>query len=193
MKYIKNTIIIASGIVLIFFIILVHYGLFSQIEFTKTQSGPYTLVYEKYIGDYSKMGKVTDKIYYYMKNETKISPEKGFGIFYDDPQKVAPEKCRSVVGVILENASREDIEKIEKEYKVKTLPQSRSIMTEFPLKGNLSYMLGAIRVYPEMMRYVQNKQIKPSFPMEIYDLKNEKIYYLMMTDLSNSVFMDFLK
>lgn len=192
MQFIKKFFVVVSGIILIFFIILIHYGLFAKIEFTLSQSSAYTLVYDVYIGDYSKMGKITDQIYYDMKNKYKISPNKGFGIFYDDPKKVKPEKLRSVVGVILENVSDEKILEIRKKYRVEILPASKAIITKFPLKGNLSYALGAIRVYPEMMKYVSENKIAPSFPMEIYDLKNEKIIYQMTTEIPNEIYLGFL-
>lgn len=155
-----------------------YYGGFKKVEFEITQSGGEILVYKSVTGDYSQTGKVSDEIYYQLIDDYKIETTKGFGIYYDNPREVAKEELRSDVGVILPEQHSDKKEMLESEFKVEIFPAGDFVVTEFPYKGQLSVMIGVIRVYPALERFVKDNNLNPATPvMEIYDIPNKKITY----------------
>lgn len=171
---------------------LARYGLFAVIKITEKNMGPYLLVYKKHIGDYKQVGKVMDKLYEDLKDTYSISTTKGFGLYYDNPQDVATEKLRSVVGCIVEGKGLENLSGLSGKYGVKVYPASKSVAAEFPYKGKISIFLGILKVYPKLGAYLKERQ-HPSTPiMELYDQPNEKITYIASVELSKEIFDSFL-
>lgn len=161
------------------------------IERSKTES--IHLVHVTFIGDYSKTKTPMDKIYSDLEKEG-IKTTKGFGIYYDNPQKVKREECRSVVGCILE---KEDISKIEmlkkKGFKITELPGSETVKSEFPFKNPVSIILGIMKVYPQLEIYLRENKIDPKPIMELYDVPAKKIVYLLYNGIPDSFFEKLLK
>jgi len=173
---------IILGIILTLILILVtiyaYYGGFYKINFEVRQGGGETLVYRSLKGDYSQTGKVTDEIYQILLSEYEIETFNGFGIYYDNPAEVATEELRSDVGCILPDAHADKIPMLESEFKVETAPFGDFVVAEFPYRGQLSFMVGVMKVYPAMARYVEQQGLNPNTPvMEIYDIPNKKIIY----------------
>ncbi len=103
---------------------------------------------------------------------------KGFGIYYDNPQKVEKEKLRADVGNILENPTPEVLAQLTPNYNIRTLEKQQYLVTEFPYKNQMSIILGIMRVYPALNRYIrENNLSEEGFVMEIYDVPGKKIIY----------------
>ncbi len=67
---------------------------------------------------------------------------------------------------------------LEEKYKVKTLPVTTCISTEFPFRGKMSVLLGILRVYPAVQKFAQSNQLDNlGEVVEIYDIPNKKIIY----------------
>jgi hypothetical protein len=143
----------------------------------KTAGGE-TLIYEKISGEYKQSGKVMDKIYYALLNEDKVETYKGFGIYYDNPQKVEASKLRSEAGCILEEKDTEKLPALEKKYAVRTFPTAKYITTEFPFKNKMAVMLSLMKVYPALNQFAKKNGFKEDgATMEIYDIPNKRIIY----------------
>lgn len=173
----KTTLIILGAVLVLLVLVYAYYGGFKKISFHVETTGGETMVYESVIGDYSQTPKYTDKIYYALLNDEKIETTKGIGIFYDNPKNVAKEQLRSEVGCLLNNADSATLEQLSGQYKLKTLPVDDYIVTEFPMKGGLSFMVGILKVYPALNKYAQEHGYKDSPITEIYDVPNKKITY----------------
>jgi hypothetical protein len=53
------------------------------------------------------------------------------------------------------------------------------MVVEFPLKNSLSYMIGPMKVYPVIAKYMKDKGYNNEVPMvELYDMMAKKIYYI---------------
>lgn len=155
-----------------------YYGGFKKIEFCITVQGGETLVYEELTGDYKKGGAVMDRLYYSLLNTDKIETFKGFGIYYDDPQKVEKSKLHSEVGCILEKVDSVKLMDLKQKYKIKTYPTGTYITTEFPSKGKISMIIGIMKVYPALKKYIrEHGYSEKGAVMEIYDIPNKKIWY----------------
>ncbi len=174
----KIALIILGLVVVIVAALFIYYGGLRKVGFNIVKQGGETLVYVEQTGDYSKSAGPIDKMYYSLLNEEGIETFRGFGIYYDNPQKVEKSRLRSEVGNILEDPDPEILEKLEGKYNIKTLPEKDYIVTEFPYRGKMSVMMGIMKVYPAMKRFVrENGFDEDGWVMEIYDIPGKKIVY----------------
>lgn len=178
MKIIKWILFTVIALVVIVVLFAAYMGAFSKLEVSEKQMGPYIIVYEDYVGPFSGTGKVIGKIYSSLLNDG-VTAESGFGIYYDDPKTTPQNKLRSRLGCIITDKDYAKIAKLAKKYKAAIVTKNLSVVYEFPIRNDLSYMVGAIKVYPELMRHIKAKGYKMTPPMEVYDMKAHKIYYLM--------------
>jgi len=174
----KTVIIIIILIIVGLLTVYTWLGGFKKVQFSIQEAGGEVLVYESHIGDYKNVGKVIDKMYYALLNEEKVECFRGFGIYYDNPQKVEKEKLRADVGNILENPTPEVLTKLTPKYKIKTLDIQKYLVTEFPYKNQMSIIMGIMKVYPALNRCIrENNLSEDGFVMEIYDVPGKKIIY----------------
>jgi effector-binding domain-containing protein len=189
----KKILIVLLVIIGLGFAFLVYSGLFHDIKFQKGTVGPYYMVYEKHVGDYSKIGSVMDKVYKQLLNEDKIDTNLGFGIYFDDPQSVSKDKLRSVAGCILNEKDYEKIEKLKAKYKIKLLPSSEGTVTDFPYKNSFSVVIGVLKYYPALMEYYKNTKKKIQAPViEFYDGKSNLIKYFVPENIDYKFFKSLL-
>lgn len=120
-----------------------------------------------------------DTIYYSLLNEYGVETTKGVGIYYDNPQQVEKSKLRSEIGCILDAPlDSMKMSDISSKFKIKTLPESPSIVTEFPFKGTMSVIVGIIKIYPALNDFISKNGYKANGPiLEIYDTPNKTIIY----------------
>ncbi len=176
-KVISLLILLITVVIVLF---LNYVGFFSKIVIKKKEIGPYVLVYEDHKGDYKGTKKIQDDIYYSLLNKYGIEAFKGFGVYYDDPKKVAKEKLRSIAGCILEEADYDSIEKLkENGFNIKEIPRQNSMVVEFPYKNPLSVFIGIMKVYPEMNKFIEENKLEQKEIMEIYDVPAKNIIYIM--------------
>lgn len=173
-------ILFISAIIPITLVIFVfaYYGGLKKIQFQIIEQGGELLVYQNIIGDYRQSAAVMDTIYNSLLNDYKIKTYKGFGIYYDNPQKVPKNELRSEAGCVLENQDSAKISTVQNEFKTKKYPYGKYIVTEFPFKGKLSVIISLMKVYPELNKYIKEKGYsEQGAVMEIYDIPNKKIVY----------------
>ncbi|MCD4818722.1 MAG: GyrI-like domain-containing protein [Candidatus Cloacimonetes bacterium] len=165
-------------LIIAFVVFYAYYGGFKKIKFRIIEAGGETLVYEEITGDYKQSGVVMDKIYHSLLNEDKIETYKGFGVYYDNPQKVEKSKLRSEAGCVLKQNDLVKITELKEKYSIRIFPQKKYITTEFPFKGKISVIFSIMKVYPVLNKFAkENGYNENSFVMEIYDVPNKKILY----------------
>ncbi len=178
MKILKIVLIVIALLIAIVVVVYIYYGGLSKVVVKEEVQGGEILVYEEVTGDYAQSGKFTDKVYYALLNNEGIATTKGFGVFLDDPQQVEKSKLRSEVGCIVEGLDSTQIAKLAAKYKVRTYPKGNYITAEFPFKGHMSIMIGLMKVYPQIDKYIKENAISDKGSiMEIYDVPNKKIIY----------------
>lgn len=155
-----------------------YMGAFNALTIEEKMIGPYQLVYENHVGNYKDTGKVHDKVYTSLKQDG-IETYKGFGIYFDDPNQVDPEKCRSRIGVILEKKDYNKLWKARQKFKTTWYAKKKCMVVEFPIKNSLSYIIGVMKAYPVLMKYAADKKYKMNPPMEIYDIPAKKTLYII--------------
>ena len=174
----KIALIVLAVLITVIVAFYTYYGGFKKISISISESGGEVLIYEKIQGDYKQSGIVMDKIYNSLLKEDKIETFKGFGIYYDNPQKVEKKKLRSEAGCILEEKDIDKLSALEKKYTIRIFPKGKYIITEFPYKGKISIFFSIMKVYPALTNFsMKNGYVEDSAVMEIYDIPNNKIIY----------------
>jgi hypothetical protein len=59
------------------------------------------------------------------------------------------------------------------------VPLANSVVVEFRAKSMFSYMIGPIKAYPVLNKYLKEKNYTVTTSLEIYDMPNKMIYYVM--------------
>lgn len=157
-----------------------YLGGFTQLEVKEQNMGPYTMAYVNFVGNYGKVWPSMTKVYEVLSGDG-ITTITGAGVYYDDPAVVTWAELRSDIGAIID---AKDVSKLtaNKDIKITTLPAGTKIVVEFPLKNSLSYMIGPMKAYPAITKYIKEKWYTGQVPMvELYDMVAKKIYY--MTDV----------
>jgi hypothetical protein len=75
-------------ILIICVVVYAYYGGFKSLKIQIAMQGGEFVIYDTIVGDYSQSGIVMDKIYYSLLNDSKIETYKGYGKYFDNPQKL---------------------------------------------------------------------------------------------------------
>ncbi|MDU1904226.1 MAG: GyrI-like domain-containing protein [Dysgonomonas sp.] len=180
MKILKIVLVIIAILAIACTAVYAFYGGFSTIEIRTEKTGGDIFVYESVTGDYSQTSLYTDKIYHSLL-EDSIHTTRGAGIFYDNPKHVEISKLRSEVGCLLDNEPDSlQMITISEKHKIKTIPEGNYITAQIPFKGPLSVVIGILKAYPAINKYMEenNLPLDKSPVIEIYDMSNKKIVYL---------------
>jgi len=155
-------------------------GLLTPVEIREEQWNPITLVYQTHTGPYKETGPVMDAVYEYLLSKS-VPTTMGIGLYFDNPEKVDKSRLRSAAGCIISKDISEDILK-GTPYKKITIPAGQYVVAEFPNRGKLSIIIGVMRVYPKLNRYLSSNNIEATGTIEIYDGLVELIHYLVPRD-----------
>jgi len=180
-------------VILLTVLMLAYYGLFAKVTIVEKEAGDFWVIYEKHIGDYKEVGKVMDKLYSRLLGEDAVETTRGFGLYYDNPEKVEKKNLRSIVGCILENKDADKIAYLKERYKIKKYPSSKSVVVEFPYKGTLSIFIGIFKVYPKIAEYMEQHNYAMVPIVEIYDTPNKTISYVASIRMDADYFNSFLE
>lgn len=171
---------------------LAYYGLFTKIEIREVEMGPYFIAYEKHQGEYQKIGPVFSRLFYRLMNDNMDS-KLGLGIYFDNPRLVEKDKLRSIAACIVDGMNPKNKAVLEKKYMTGEIPRSVCAVVEFPYKGNLSVILGVMKVYPKLSAWLKEKQY-PDMPLlELYDQAAGKTFYIAPTHLVPADFYKLLE
>jgi effector-binding domain-containing protein len=154
---------------------LSYMGFFSKVAIIEKQMGPLTFVYESHRGDYSKVGPVIEKVRGRLESEFGIRNGKAMGIYYSDPKTTKTEDLKSDVGFLLDKSDAAKADAIMKKMRVRIMFPKDYYTAEFPMKNNMSMLLGIIKVYPELGKYMKAKGYRMTPAIEIYE-KDRIIY-----------------
>jgi hypothetical protein len=140
--------------------------------------GPYTLVYDSFVGDYKDTGPVFERVNQTLLKEG-IMANDGIGIYHDDPAKVPAGQRRSDCGSVLPEKDLGRVPELQQKHKIMVLEKKPSMVAVFPVKNMLSYMLGPMKGYEALMDYAGSKGYRLTEPYEYYDMAGKKIYFVM--------------
>jgi DNA gyrase inhibitor GyrI len=161
----------AAGIVL-----FLHYmGIFTSINITERQIGPYTYAYEEFVGPYQNTVPVFVRVNNFLSAQN-VTAGNGIGVYFDNPAQVPAYKLRSNCGAVIDETDTVKLSAVPlQQLKIGSIEQMNCAAAEFPIKNFLSYMFAPMKVYPAISKYMADKGYKPRESYEIYDVPDKKI------------------
>lgn len=169
--------------------LLLKHGMMTKVRFEPQEVAGMHFAYTLHIGDYTKSGKSMDKVYHTLR-EQGIETVTGFGLFYDNPGTTPKAELRSLAGCIVpDTVQYEAAEGVKKSI----LPATDALVATFPYKSSFSIAMGALKVYTALAKYRKMHAIPEVPVMEIYDLPNGQIIYVVLTAIDKSVLEDMAK
>ena len=179
MKILKITFLVITVLAVIVIAFLAYAGMFTKIAVVEKEMGGFVVAGKDVTGPYMNVGPAMCSVDSTLK-ANGVMCTRGFGIYYDNPNSVAPEKCRSFVGNILDTADSATLIKIKAAgLRIDSVAKKMSVVIDYPSPNNMSYMIGPMKAYPALNKYITEKKIAPVLSLEIYDVPAKKTYYVM--------------
>lgn len=177
MKILKYIGIILLALILLVVGFLAYSGLFSGAAVEEKEVGPYFFIQKERWGDYAKTPVFLDSMKKQLLAE-KITPTTAFGIYYDNPKNVKTDSLHSIIGYILETKDTARIVELRrKQFRIEMMGKTKSMVIEFPMRNQLSIMLGIMKAYPAFEKYRNEKNYQAVPSLEIYE--SNKILFTM--------------
>lgn len=153
------------------------FGYFAKVTFQKCNTEPMIFVYEKFIGPSQNVIKVIDDLYFDLLDKASVDTFKNIGVYYDTPHAISMQKCRSVVGCLLEKDDYKLLDDLKEKYKVVEIPSAECVTASYPFRSPLSISVAILRVYPKMKRFLKQESIGETPVVEVYDDEGGVINY----------------
>jgi effector-binding domain-containing protein len=174
----RNFLLAVLGLLALAIFAFAFYGGFHKVVISEAEIGPFFMVYESNKGPYKQTGASVHKLMEFAK-ENGIAPIAGYGMYFDDPRLVAESELHSEAGILVSGADIETLRSKLGVFQSKQFPKTLCVASEFPLRGFPSIMLGVWKVYPKLMKTVEDKKMHPGASLEIYEIDKNRTVYAM--------------
>jgi DNA gyrase inhibitor GyrI len=155
-----------------------RFGAFAPVKPETKTIEPMWIAYNTHVGPYQLIGPVCDGVCRAWSEASGVDADLGFGLYYDNPRKVAKDQLRSLGGCIIPAEKAQGLADRTLPFRIASLPGGRAVVVHFPFRGRMSIMVGAMRVYPKMGRHITEAGLPDGPMMEIYDMKAGEIRYV---------------
>ena len=141
----KNLLLIIITIALVALAAAMYMGAFSRVDIAEQVRGPFTLVYrDMAAGDLNKVGEITTALDSVL-GSAGLEHRKPLDVYFPDG--------RGEIGFAVEAASPEQLTALGDQAKVKEIPAQQFMVTEFPWRNPMSFMVGFYKVDPALADY----------------------------------------
>lgn len=161
-----------------------RYGWFHSVEVVDETIPAMTIIATSHTGPYQNVGPVMGKLYDDVK-AAGVSGVKGVGIYFDNPENVASEKLRALVGQEIAVKDLAKIGKIASKYTIIEMPSITAKVVHFPYRGQLSIIFAVTKAYPALKAACGDSIT--SAAIEMYDLPNKEILFVIPQNISRDV------
>jgi len=143
-----------------------YLGGFAPVKIERGSVAGMEIVYTAYAGSYSKIAKSWAR---FQKEWTAAGLKDCDAVgIYLDPPGTPDAKLRWILGCRIDALSPEEKGSLRSKMSTASLPASDALLSVFPYKNDLSYMLGPMKVYPEMMKRAKADNVTPLLAIELY-------------------------
>jgi len=159
-----------------------YLGMMTPIKFEDAVQQPIVIAYSVHKGPYKKIGNAFCQTHDKLRKYNIISQTENIGIYFDNPNIVKEKDLTSWACYIIQPdvLSKADIMKSlnDENLNVTTLPLTKIKCCHFPWVNFLSFIIGAMRVYPK----ASSKDLIKSASLEFYDPNTKMIKYVFPQD-----------
>ncbi len=153
---------------------MIRYGWFHKVTVVEETIPALSILADSHTGPYQNVGPVMGKLYDAVK-KTGVSGTRGVGIYFDSPEKVAPENLRALVGQEISAKDSVKIQKLTTTYRKIEIPELKAKVVHFPYHGQLSIIFAVMKSYPALQSACGDSITAAS--IEIYDIPNKEIIF----------------
>jgi len=167
------------------FLLARRFGTFAPIQ-ARTETVPALwIAYNTHSGPYQLIGPVCDGVCRELNEVLGITAKQGFGLYFDNPRRVAKDQLRSLGGCVVPEDKAAGLAGSTLPFRMALLPGGQAVVVRFPYRGRVSIMVGAMRVYPAMQKHFTAAGVPEGPVMEIYDMAANEIRYVRLLDVPN--------
>jgi len=172
-------VMIVLSVVIVIILVLVYIGVFSEVVIEEATMGPYTYAYVSYTGPYKDVLTPMEDLKLKLR-EAGFTPTRGFGVYYDDPEKIDAKILKSDVGAIIPETEFDKMEANQVNFNFETIEASDYLVAEFKIKNAIADMYIPLKVNYVLSRYLKKNNLPyPSKVIEIFDTNPNRILFLM--------------
>ncbi|MCB1170397.1 MAG: hypothetical protein KDK25_08690 [Leptospiraceae bacterium] len=160
---------ILTGIVGLAILLVAGYGYmggFRTVEVEEASFGPHTIIFATHRGPYENL-EGSWKEFQAQWKAAGLKKCNSISVYLDAPD-TPPDELRTILGCTVDELAEEERNALSARFPVFHIPAMDSIRSEFPFRNGLSFMVGAMKVYPEFQRVMEERQFQPAVAFEVY-------------------------
>lgn len=143
-----------------------YMGGFRAVEVREGPFGPHTIIFATHKGPYENLEQSWEEFQSRWK-EAGLKKCNSLSVYLDSPD-TPPEELRTILGCTIDELSEEERLHLSEQFPVFTIPAMDSLLSEFPFRNGLSFMFGAMKVYPEFQKIMEERGLRPAVGFELY-------------------------
>jgi len=143
-----------------------YMGVFHSVHVVETSYGPARLIYSTHRGPYEDLGASWERFQKQWQS-AGLTTCHSLAIYLDAPD-TPPQDLRSILGCEIGSLSQEDHAKLSEQFPVFEIPKMEVLSSQFPYRNMFSFMLGPMKVYPEIQRIMEEQGFQPAVGIEVY-------------------------
>ncbi len=155
---------------------LAYLGYFNTVRFKVTKLPKLTLALMPFEGSYKESTALQVELFKRMQ-EAGLTSDRSCGIYFDDPKKVASNRLRSLVGMVVAEHEKESFLALQTQAKLIELEEDEAIVSSFAYKSGLSILLAISKIYPAFDKYAKRNGLEKFQSIEVYDFSKKKLYF----------------
>lgn len=165
----KKLLIYLVPVIIIILLISWYFGFWASVQIQQKAMGPYYLVMIERKGNYNESPKIIDSLQQSLLKDG-FKTKKGFGIYFNDAQQTSSEKCRSIVGVVLEDKDTNRLmDLLRRDYRVEKVGLTQSLVVDFAYRNRMSVVSAQKKVIPEVKQHIAKNNFRNVTGLEVYD------------------------
>ena len=173
----KQLIIIVLFCLFVIFLYLMYSGLFLKPFIDEHYIEKFPVAFIRKKGDYKNAGKVMDEVYFRLKDKG-ILTEKGFGLYFDNPNDVKKDDRNYFAGVVLTDEQYKKYKQVDSNIETAIVYPGDSVVARFVYRTRISVFLAVIKVYPAIEKYIKDNNLSTGAIIELYDMDEKNILFI---------------
>ena len=173
---VRKLIWIVASIALVVVALLAWLGAFKSLTVNDSPQGGYVVVGYDYMGPFEKIGPVYERVVA-TGDSLGLSTDSLIGVYYSNPEEVAPDSLLSFVGIVVGN-SDDDLGTLDfGNMRTEQIPAGRALWIDFPYSNTLGMIVGIMRAYDALGEASVAAGLEPGWVYEIHSEGNVRFVF----------------
>jgi hypothetical protein len=173
---VRKIIWIVASLVLVVVGLLAWLGAFTSLTVNDSPQGGYVVMGYDYMGPFEKIGPVYERVVA-KSDSLGISTDSLVGVYYSNPDEVAPDSLLSFVGVVV-GKSDDDLGTLDfGGLRPERIPSGRALWIDFPYSSTLGMYIGIMRAYGALGEAATEAGLEPGWVYEVHTKGNVRFVF----------------